>query len=303
MTPDRYHIGAVARLADVPVETLRTWERRYGLPTPMGRDGTARVFDAAEVERVRLVAELHRLGERVRDLAPLDRGVLEGRLAARQARRPLPAAIRVAAVLPPAFEDLDGPGPSGAARVSVVARAPTAAALPPLDPGVDVLVVAAPDPGRDLVAEVDAAVDAARPGGVVVVAAFLDARTRRALASRGVRRVGDPRPDELRRAIEDVARSQRDAPPERGEAPPPALRPEELRRFMTTPSRVACECLNHLASLAYSLEAFERYSAACVTAGGDDVELHRGLARDTGHARAIVEGMLLRVARHEGLTP
>lgn len=49
-------IGALSRACGIPSETLRTWERRYGFPEPVQRDGSAHrryPFDA--VERLRLI--------------------------------------------------------------------------------------------------------------------------------------------------------------------------------------------------------------------------------------------------------
>ena len=49
-------IGALSRATGVPVETLRTWERRYGFPAPIERlDSGHRRYPLACVERLRLV--------------------------------------------------------------------------------------------------------------------------------------------------------------------------------------------------------------------------------------------------------
>lgn len=306
-SPDRYHIGALARLAGVPVETLRTWERRYGVPSPATREEGIRVYDGGEVERVRIIAELNRLGDRVRDLAALDPKSLEDRLSAHRAARreaPLPSVLRVAAVLPTGHDGPAGVSPSGLTRADLVARAARAADLPELPDPVDVLVVALGDgDGADLLTELDDAVARVRPAAVVVRAAFLGARVRKGLVARNARLVTDPRPAELRRAVEDaaiLARVEAGAQP----TPPPAARrlaPEALQRLMSTPSTVQCECLNHLAGIVLTVDAFERYSRACETAGGPDADLHRGLAEGADQARALLEALLLRVARHEGI--
>jgi methylmalonyl-CoA mutase cobalamin-binding subunit len=49
-------IGALSRATGVPVETLRTWERRYGFPTPVTRlESGHRRYPIETVERLRLV--------------------------------------------------------------------------------------------------------------------------------------------------------------------------------------------------------------------------------------------------------
>jgi methanogenic corrinoid protein MtbC1 len=60
-------IGALSRATRIPVETLRTWERRYGSPVPVRKPSGHRVYPAASVQQLRRVARLlsqgHRPGE------------------------------------------------------------------------------------------------------------------------------------------------------------------------------------------------------------------------------------------------
>ncbi len=60
-------IGAIARATAIPVETLRTWERRYGFPVPVRKPSGHRVYPLASVPRLRRIAEAlacgHRAGE------------------------------------------------------------------------------------------------------------------------------------------------------------------------------------------------------------------------------------------------
>jgi methylmalonyl-CoA mutase cobalamin-binding subunit len=56
-------IGALSRATGVPVETLRTWERRYGFPAPVERSGTAhRRYPLDSVERLRLAVRAMETG-------------------------------------------------------------------------------------------------------------------------------------------------------------------------------------------------------------------------------------------------
>ncbi|MCS6924290.1 MAG: MerR family transcriptional regulator [Candidatus Binatia bacterium] len=62
-------IGALSRATGIPVETLRTWERRYGFPTPERKPSGHRVYSLSSVPRLRRIAEAlaqgHRAGEAV----------------------------------------------------------------------------------------------------------------------------------------------------------------------------------------------------------------------------------------------
>lgn len=60
-------IGALSRATRIPVETLRTWERRYGAPMPVRRPSGHRRYPVASVEHLRRVGRLlargHHAGE------------------------------------------------------------------------------------------------------------------------------------------------------------------------------------------------------------------------------------------------
>jgi methanogenic corrinoid protein MtbC1 len=74
-------IGALARATGLAVETIRTWERRYGFPAPVRKPSGHRVYPAASVQRLRRVAEAlaqgHRAGEVLR-CSEADLGTLLG---------------------------------------------------------------------------------------------------------------------------------------------------------------------------------------------------------------------------------
>jgi len=61
---DGFSIRAVARMASVEPDTLRMWERRYGFPKPSRTAGGARVYSAADVETLRLIARAQQEGFR-----------------------------------------------------------------------------------------------------------------------------------------------------------------------------------------------------------------------------------------------
>jgi DNA-binding transcriptional MerR regulator len=84
---------------------------------------------------------------------------------------------------------------------------------------------------------------------------------------------------------------------------PPARRHDDvaLADFAALSSTVACECPQHVAQLLMQLSHFELYSAQCANRSPEDAQLHRYLQRVAGHARALFEHALEKVAVHEGL--
>lgn len=57
-------IGALARATGIPVETLRTWERRYGFPAPERKPSGHRVYPISSVPRLHRIAEALARGHR-----------------------------------------------------------------------------------------------------------------------------------------------------------------------------------------------------------------------------------------------
>jgi DNA-binding transcriptional MerR regulator len=50
-----YSIGAVASMLAVPASTLRAWEERYALVTPVRSEGSQRLYSRAQIEQLRFV--------------------------------------------------------------------------------------------------------------------------------------------------------------------------------------------------------------------------------------------------------
>lgn len=57
-------IGALSKETGIPVETLRTWERRYGFPNPDRNDAGHRVYSSSTVEKLRLIDTALKEGHR-----------------------------------------------------------------------------------------------------------------------------------------------------------------------------------------------------------------------------------------------
>lgn len=64
-------IGALSRATRIPVETLRTWEQRYGFPMPVRRPSGHRVYESSAVEHLRRIRRLLSHGHRPADIVRL----------------------------------------------------------------------------------------------------------------------------------------------------------------------------------------------------------------------------------------
>ena len=66
-TGGRLSIGALSRATGIPIETLRTWERRYGFPVPERKPSGHRVYPLSSIDRLRQIAEALSRGHRARE--------------------------------------------------------------------------------------------------------------------------------------------------------------------------------------------------------------------------------------------
>lgn len=116
--PMTLHIGAVSQATGIPVETLRTWERRYGFPTAERSSGNQRLYAPEVLDRLRYVRDLIQAGHRPSQVVCLDIETLKRLMGAsqeassRSPERLLPAPLPVHPVVAGWLEltqELDGP--------------------------------------------------------------------------------------------------------------------------------------------------------------------------------------------------
>ena len=84
----RLTIGALSRATGIPVETLRTWERRYAFPVPTRKPSGHRVYPLSAVPRLRRVAEALARGHRPAEVVPISEAALETLLNALRTKAP-----------------------------------------------------------------------------------------------------------------------------------------------------------------------------------------------------------------------
>lgn len=72
-----YAIGTVARLTGIKPDTLRVWERRYGLGASHKSSSGRRQYTQADLEHLQLVAALVASGTRIGEIAAAGRKTLE----------------------------------------------------------------------------------------------------------------------------------------------------------------------------------------------------------------------------------
>jgi MerR family transcriptional regulator, light-induced transcriptional regulator len=296
----RLRSGTAARLAGLPVTTLRVWERRYGVVAAQKTDAGQRLYSSHDVSRLRLMRQLTLSGHAIGTLAALELEALQS-LAAGLPTAPAESGtgIRRAVVI----------GRSAAHKLEAVAPCEVLAVFEDLDQAetqpastrdVDLLLVRLASLQPPAVARVMALAARWRASAVVVLYAFGAEPTAASLRALGALVRREPTTSrELAQLIRDAQPAA--VPSGAWQVMPRRFDDEALVHLAESPSPIACECLRHIAEIVMQLAGFERYSEDCVSRGPADAALHRHLSHLAGGARSAFEQALQRVVEDAGL--
>ncbi len=299
-----YGIGTVARLTGLKSDTLRVWERRYGLgasyKSPTGR----RQYTQSDLDHLQLVSALVKQGIRIGEIAASDRKTLEvllqqqGHLS--PARPVLPAKPRVIFLGADLCQWVDGHQGCISGASALLARMSVEEAGLSLsgDETADILVVHCPS------------LTLPQINGVKAIAERLTVRRTIVLYQFGndqwlaeLERLGHSAfqyPIEPAQLAFEIGRSQVEKETAEGIGNLSDLMPAKPRVFSDAALRAAaeekivldCECPRHLSELIKSLNEFELYSSACSVDNWKDAAIHASIYAYTCQARHLMEKAL-----------
>ena len=297
--------GTAARLAGLPVTTLRVWERRYGVVAAEKSAGGQRIYSMRDVARLKRLRELTESGHAIGRIASLDLPSLEALLTtrdhARQRSEPvafemvavghaaahLPTTLRGCSVIA-SFEGLDE-------AEDAAPRIPKGAYL--------YLRFASLQPS--LVDRVLDLSNTLQAKATLVAFGFGARPSLRSLHNAGVAVRREPLASEdleqWVRSVDNPLGSVASASIGREAVAARIFTDEDLAALATMPSAVACECLRHMSDIISQLAGFERYSRDCVSVGPADAALHRHLCHVAGSARSMFELALQRAIDERGV--
>ena len=312
----RLRSGTAARLAGLPVTTLRVWERRYGVVAPAKTVTGQRLYSAHDVQRLKLLKRLSDNGHAIGTIATLALDpllTLAANLAHADAAQAPPLAPW--AHRPTRTAHLDASTSSAIRRISVVGR--NVARKLQSAPGIELLAVHddlghAESEGRSAVAadvllvhlpslqpasaeRVLALSASLQVGAVVVLYAFGAEAVAASLRAAGATVCREPISG--RELAQVIAATRNAGAPGSANAPTAARRfsDETLAELAERPNSIACECPRHLAEIVMQLVSFEHYSEDCGSRSPEDAALHRHLSGLAGAARTLFEQALERV--------
>ena len=303
--PVQYRSGVAARLAGLPVETLRVWERRYGI-SDTGRSAHGqRLYSEDQVRRLRLMKQLVDQGHPIGALAKLQLEQLGQFALVPEPGEPLQP-MRLALM-----------GTALARRLAVGGRELLALDIVAHFQNLDEVAATWPGTGAQLllmeISELDErvvpAIGALRQKlgmAVVVLYRFGASATIRQLRAQGclVARVPNDVAEIVllcQAALAALPLAQAQLARQRPAAAPRRFDDRALTELAAASSTVHCECPRHLTEILLMINSFERYSEQCSSRNMADALLHEQLGHAAATARMVLEEALLRLARAEAL--
>jgi DNA-binding transcriptional MerR regulator len=311
-----YRIGAVARLTGIPPDTLRVWERRYSVVTPVRSEAGTRLYRAEDVSRLSLIKRLVDNGDAISHVAGLSLEHLRKRATGLDAPPAAPRDARPCrvAVFGPALPTLlDAEGDSdGSGVVFAGLYTDEMRFRSEVDRlRVDLLVLELPTIHEDHLRLVSDLVNRAGAPRTMLIYNYASRDVIARLESQHlVPKRAPVDAAELKRwclALYGVDTRAQTTGEVLGDldisSPPPARRFDAaaLSRIAAASPTVKCECPHHLVQLVSSLVAFETYSRECENRNADDAALHAFLNAATARSRAVLEAALERVIEAEGI--
>jgi MerR family transcriptional regulator, light-induced transcriptional regulator len=309
-----FSIGVLSRLTGINPGTLRIWERRYQIASPV-RTGARdkRMYSQGDIDRLSLVKMLVDGGHPVSSVAQLSIDELRSRLKMSADRVSKDVSIttqpsRVVVLgeaLAIRFAEHQGQLKgieicgmfSSAAELDDKARALTP----------NVLVVEYATLQRETLGDIWRHLAVTGVRHAVVIFGFGAQRSVKDLERAGVLCLQAPvSVSDIERACVTAqgvsVRAREEVRPATGGIPPLQFSPDQLARIAASTTPMKCECPHHLVALINSLVAFETYSNECVNLYPQDAQIHDLLHTTTAAARSLMETGLAKVIEAEGIS-
>ena len=299
-----YGIGTVARLTGLKSDTLRVWERRYGLGASHKSATGRRQYTQSDLDHLQLVSALVKQGVRIGEIAASDRKTLEVLLEQQNqtgASKSLPPSKpRVVFVGAELCRWIDGHQGCISGVSALLARMPVddAIALVDAEQTADLLVAHCPSLTLQQIRGVEAV--AARLGArrTIVLYQFANEQWLAELERNGHSALEYP--VEPSRLAFEMGRVQVEKETAEGIGNLSDLMPAKPRLFSDQELLLAaeekivldCECPRHLSELIRSLNDFEAYSSACSVENWKDAAIHASIYAYTCQARHLMEKAL-----------
>lgn len=311
-----FKIGAVSRITNIPVDTLRIWERRYSVVEPIRSENADRLYRRDDINRLTLLKMLTERGHAIGGIARLTDQELVERLeihdqnAMTNKNEPRSDnAIHVALIgdvlsLQLEHAGLNDPG----FCFTGLYRSEDDFLQNNQDAELDILILELPAIQEDHLPRIKGLLEKSGAKRLILIYGFTNSAAKKLLDNTDYILIHAPITvdhlhAEIKRLIEEqkLQKEHKSGLNLDSKAPARTYSNRHLIQLSSMSSVIKCECPQHLSSMILKMTQFEVYSMECESRNPKDAELHALLGNMTGHARAIMERALTQVVEAEGL--
>ena len=308
-----YGIGTVARLTGLKPDTLRVWERRYGLGASYKSASGRRQYTQSDLEHLQLIAALVNDGARIGEVAASERKTLEllikgrGKHLERAVPNSKPHVIFVGTELCNWLDGHQGCISGVSALLARQSLSEVAESLESPDREVALLVVDCPAVSMAQIQLIEQLSERLGSPNSLVTYRMANERWLSELTRKGATAIEFPmEPARLayemgRIAVEnDTKQGEFDL----GELVKPKARmysDSELAAAAQLKRLVNCECPKPIVELVTMLNHFETYTTQCAVENWTDAAVHSTMYAYTNQARYLMEKSLKGVLDERGM--
>ena len=305
---NQFRIGAVSRITQIPIDTLRAWERRYAVVEPDRTSGAARLYSHEDIARLKLIKRLVDSGHAISSIASCTLNELEKMLLLHESEGAASTepALQVESMLVFTGPDAHIVDLQSAEALGITIEPEYTdwdefqSAAKTKQP--DVLVLKLATILGEEALKIGQLSNQLKSTRVILTYGFASQAIIERLERDQVIALRAPvSGEEITRlfnvAVLDVSLGVQ----EMGGRPRRLFDDATLEELAKVSSTVQCECPHHLVDIVKTLNQFERYSAECESRSEEDAALHAQLSITTAISRSMFEKALLEVADYEGI--
>ena len=308
-----FKIGVVSRITNIPVDTLRIWERRYSVVVPDRSEKADRLYRREDINRLTLLKLLVDKGHAIGSIAKLNNGELSQRLEFATKGNQLTdttdmqrknSVVAIGDVLSLQLEYSNAVDSNF--YFSGIHRNEEDFNKRENTEKIDILVMEFPTIQSDHELNIERLYKQSGANQLVLIYGFMNNSSKKKLGQNNIVFFQAPiSVEHLRTEIRNIAKSKQPAEviaidsDIRKSSPKKTYTTKQLIQLSSASSTIKCECPQHLSSIINKLLQFEAYSEECITRYKKDAELHRLLGNMTGHARSILEKALTEIVTAE----
>lgn len=307
-----YKIGAVSKITNIPVDTLRIWERRYSVVVPVRSKNSDRLYKSSHINRLTLLKMLVDKGHSIGTIAHLSNDELSKRLNVHATKafttnKKVNNRINVVAVgevLSIQIQHTESKNNNF--LFNHIYHNDNDFIENYKYGAIDVLVIEYPAIHEDHIDKINQLFQSSGAEHLILIYGFTNSAARKKLDKTQYTYIQAPISiDNLQREIIELVKDKKSNNEVHTgieldeKAPSRHYSNKQLIELSTGSTVIQCECPQHLSSLVIKLVQFENYSLECIERFDKDADLHAMLAKMAGHSRSILEKALFKVIEIE----